>query len=169
MIVLLGLLFGAAWYGWKSVIDVPPAPQPTQVCSTPKADKKQRIDAKHVIVNVYNDSQVTGLAQQTADTLSLRGFTIGKVANNPYDHKVKTVEIRGRHKQAPEVLLLREQLKGQVTIQDDSRSDTSVDLIIGGKWSGLAGNAPTAMEVDTEVPVCVTKMPTPVAAGLPPS
>lgn len=164
LLVLLGLLSSAAWYGWDSVLNVAPAPSPTQVCSTPKPEEKQRISAQTVTLNVYNAGKISGLADRTADLLRQRGFTIAKVGNSPYDAKIKTVEVRGRHKDAPEVLLVGEQLSGE-TRRGDERTDTSVDVILGSEYAGLVSKAPKAMEVDTRVPVCVTMTPTPMALG----
>jgi hypothetical protein len=162
LLVLLGLLSTAAWYGWDSVLNVEPAPGPTQVCMTPKPKEKQRISAHSVTVNVYNAGKVSGLANRTADLLRQRGFTVDEVGNDPYDSKIKTVEVRGRHKDAPEVLLVGEQLAGE-TRRGDARTDTSVDVILGNQHDGLVPKAPSAMEVDTDIPVCVTTTPTPMA------
>jgi hypothetical protein len=162
LLVLLGLLSTAAWYGWDSVLNVPPDPVPTQVYTTPKPKEKQHISVHTVALNVYNAGKISGLADRTADLLRQRGFTVAKVGNSPYDSKVKTVEIRGRHKDAPEVLLVGEHFSGE-TRRGDERTDTSVDIILGTQYPGLVSKAPKAMEVDTQVPVCVTMTPTPVA------
>jgi hypothetical protein len=162
LLVLVGLLSSAAWYGWDSVLNVEPAPGPTEVCTTPKPKEKQRISAQTVTVNVYNAGKISGLANRTADLLRQRGFTVDQVGNDPYDSTIKAVEVRGRHKDAPEVLLVGEQLAGE-TRRGDERTDTSVDVILGNEYDGLVAKAPSAMEVDTDVPVCVTMTPTPVA------
>jgi LytR cell envelope-related transcriptional attenuator len=162
LLVLVVLLSGAAWYGYDSVLDVAPAPGPTEVCSTPKPHQKQRISAQSVTINVYNAGRISGLADRTADLLRQRGFTVADVGNDPYDSKIKKVEVRGRNKDAPEVLLVGEHLAGE-TRRGDHRTDTSVDVILGNEYTGLISKAPSAMDVDTDVPVCVTTTPTPVA------
>ncbi|WP_020574888.1 LytR C-terminal domain-containing protein [Actinopolymorpha alba] len=161
LLVLVGIVSGAAWYGWDSVLNVAPAPGPTQVCSTPGPNAKQRITAQTVAINVYNAGRVAGLADRTAAELRQRGFTVRKVGNAPKGAKVAVVEIRGRAKNAPEVILLARQFSGE-KIEADGRSDVSVDLIIGADFHGLVDKAPSAMDVDTPVPICVTATPTPV-------
>lgn len=163
LLVLVVLLSGAAWYGYEEVLNIPPPPVPTQVCATPSPKEKQRISASSVTVNVYNASKVSGLADRTADELRERGFTVGKVGNSPYDTKVPKVEVRGRAKNAPEVLLVSEQLAGESRRGDSRTEDTSVDLILGPAYTGLVAKAPSAMDVDTPVGVCVTTTPTPMA------
>lgn len=162
LLVLVCLVSVAAWYGYDEVLNVAPAPAPTEVCSTPKPKSKQRITSQTVTVNVYNASKVAGLADRTADELRERGFTVEKVGNDPYNSKVPKAEVRGRAKDAPEVLLVSEQLAGESRRGDD-RDDATVDLIIGANYTGLVAKAPTAMDVDTPVAVCVTVTPTPVA------
>ncbi|HZC25638.1 MAG TPA: LytR C-terminal domain-containing protein [Actinopolymorphaceae bacterium] len=162
LLFLVALVTGAAWYGYDSVLNVPAAPKPRQVCATPKNAAKQHISSQGVTVNIYNASHVSGLAERTAALLRQRGFTVAGVGNDPYHSKVAKVEVRGRDTKAPEVLLVAEQLDGE-TRRADHRTNTSVDIILGTKYTGLVSKAPTAMDVNTPVGVCVTVTPTPVA------
>lgn len=162
LLCLVALVTGAAWYGYDSVLNVPPAPKPRQVCATPEPKAKQHISSQTVTVNIYNASHVSGLAERTAALLRERGFTVAKVGNDPYHAKVSKVEVRGRATNAPELLLVAEQLNGE-TRRADHRANTSVDVILGTKYPGLVAKAPTAMDVNTPVGVCVTVTPTPVA------
>jgi LytR cell envelope-related transcriptional attenuator len=162
LLVLVFLLSGAAWYGYDSVLNVPPPPVPTEVCATPSPKAKQHISSNSVTVNVYNASSVAGLADRTASLLRQQGFTVDKVGNDPYDSKVKRVEVRGRAKNAPELLLVAKQLRGE-TLRADDRTDATVDVIVGEKYLGLVEKAPKAIDVRTPIGVCVTVTPTPVA------
>ena len=162
LLVLVCLLSVAAWFGYESVLNVPPPPVPTEVCSTPSAKAKQHISSASVTVNVYNASSVAGLADRTASLFRQRGFTVDEVGNDPYDSKVARVEVRGRAKNAPEMLLVAEQIGGEILRADD-RTDATVDVIVGEKYVGLVDKAPKAIDVRTPVGVCVTVTPTPVA------
>jgi hypothetical protein len=162
LLVLVGLLSGAAWYGYESVLNVPPPPVPTEVCATPSPKAKQHISSESVTVNVYNASEIPGLADRTASVLRQQGFTVDKVGNDPYGSKAKRVELRGRAKNAPELLLVAEQIGGE-TIRADDRTDATVDVIVGAKYNGLLDKAPKAIDVRTPIGVCVTVTPTPVA------
>ncbi|MFD2083331.1 LytR cell envelope-related transcriptional attenuator [Actinopolymorpha cephalotaxi] len=157
--VLLGLVAGAGWFGWHAVLKAIPGAGPDLVCSTPAAGQTQRISATKVVVNVYNASKIGGLAERTATDLRQRGFTVGTVANDPKKAKVKFAEVRGRAKDAPEVILVAAQVaKEKVSV--DNRTDASVDLVLGTDFHGFVTKAPTAMDVTTTVPVCVKPSPT---------
>ncbi|WP_077060055.1 LytR C-terminal domain-containing protein [Streptomyces sp. MP131-18] len=65
-------------------------PRPDQDCAPPANDERapEAADVPEpsaITVNVYNATGRTGLAQDTADALAERGFTIGDVANAPQD------------------------------------------------------------------------------------
>ncbi|MGW8849910.1 LytR C-terminal domain-containing protein [Streptomyces xiamenensis] len=60
--------------------DRPGAGEETEGASGPLAELPE---PKTITVNVYNATARTGLAQQTADALAERGFTIGTVDNAP--------------------------------------------------------------------------------------
>ncbi|REF36791.1 LytR C-terminal domain-containing protein [Thermasporomyces composti] len=164
LLVLMGILVGAAWYGYDTVIVGEPKPEPTVVCATPSPNQKQYISAQTFVVNVYNASKISGLAERTANALRERGFTIGKIGNDPYGVDPKYAEIRGRDRNAPEVLLVSEHFSGEVRRGDD-RTDTTVDIILGPKFYGLMSKAPAAMDVTTPIGVCVTTTPTPNVAA----
>lgn len=160
LVVLITLLIGVAWYGWEKVLNVP---QPVErlVCSTPSPGAKQRISSETVVVNVYNAGEIGGMAEDTAAELRKRGFSVGRVANDPKQSKVKKVQIRGRAADAPEVKLMAAQVAGEPEPKADSRTDASVDLVVGDKFKGLQAKAPSAMTVDTDVPACQTRTITP--------
>lgn len=164
LVVLVGLVAGAGWFGWHAVLKAIPGAGPDLVCSTPSPGQKQRIAATKVIVNVYNASEIGGLAERTATDLRQRGFTVGTVANDPKKAKVKVAEVRGRAKDAPEVILVAAQVANE-KISADDRTDASVDLVLGTDFHGFVTKAPTTMDVTTTVPVCVKPSPTPGGAA----
>ncbi|WP_431043115.1 LytR C-terminal domain-containing protein [Streptomyces sp. P1-3] len=94
-----------------------------------------------ITVNVYNATQRTGLAKETADALKKRGFKIGQVGNAPaeYDKKVKTPGLLlGAPAAADGAFdVLGTQLPGART-KHDAREGKDVDLIIGKGFSELA-------------------------------
>ena len=153
LVVLVALVSGAAWYGYQSVMRAVPGAGPTEVCNSPSPGVKQRITAARVTVNVLNAGRVSGLADRTAEQLRQRGFTVDTVGNDR-ESKVARVEVRGRASNAPEVLLVAANLT-KPTVRSDNRDDVSVDIILGSEFHGLASRGPTAMDVDTPIPVCV--------------
>ncbi|GAB3399833.1 LytR C-terminal domain-containing protein [Flindersiella endophytica] len=162
LLLLLGLLSGAAYFGWNAVVEGR-QDEATQVCNTPSADGRQRIASNQVVVNVFNAGKVQGLAGQTADQLRKRGFRIGKVATEESEVRVDKVLVRGRALEAPEVQLVLAQLEGERPVADN-RTDSSVDIVVGDGFKGLYAKGPSSMTVRSRVPVCVTSTPSPTAS-----
>lgn len=160
LVLLIGLLGGAAWYGWKSVLGGDETAAVTQVCSTPSPAGKQRIAAKDVTLNIYNAGKVKGLADRTSEQLLARGFKVDDIGNDAQESKVKNVELRGRAKNAPEVLLMMAQVTGAIVVPD-GRQEATVDFVLGSEFAGLRAKAPKELEVTSPLAVCTTSPPTP--------
>lgn len=162
LLLLVGILGGAAWFGWQEVLG-DSAPDRTIDCTTPKPGTKQKIEAKNVVVNVYNAGSTTGLADDIAQQLEDRGFEVGIVANAEDEAaEVTKVRINGRANDAPEVQLLAAQVNKPERVPD-GRLETEVDLIVGDEFQGLVKDGPKVLEVETTVATCTTSTPSPAA------
>ena len=166
LVLLIGLLGGAAWYGWKTILGDEEPAVVAQVCTTPSAGK-QLILSKNVLLNVYNAGKVKGLGANTADQLQQRGFKIGDIDNDPLNSKVPKVEIRGRAVDAPEVLLVLAQVNAadKPVVKADGRQEATVDFVIGNEFELLKAKAPKQLSVKSTLPVCTTTSPSPAAAA----
>lgn len=105
-----------------------------------------------VTINVYNATAKSGLAKETADELAARGFRIGTFGNAPpeYDRKVKqSALLLGGTSAAAGLQVVGAQLTGTVTKIDPSRSDTTVDLVIGNSFKKLSGEKAVATTLKT--------------------
>ncbi|MFS4096489.1 LytR C-terminal domain-containing protein [Streptomyces sp. AF1A] len=95
-----------------------------------------------ITVNVYNATQRTGLAKETADQLKKRGFRIGDVGNAPkeYDKKIKGTGVLLGPASALNTSLpvLAAQLAGAEQRTVAGRKGTALDLMIGDAFKGLA-------------------------------
>jgi hypothetical protein len=96
------------------------------------------------LVNVYNSTQQTGLAQSVAEELRERGFQIGEIGNDPERRKVRgTGELRifGTNKNPdPEAEKQKEALQAWnagMSVSREKRQSGSVDYVIGERWQGL--------------------------------
>ena len=91
LVVLLGVLLGAAYYGWNTIVSpgddkksAAPDEPSNQPCNKKTTIKKgSRIDAGDVRINVYNGGTRTGLAGDTMDGLVAKGFKRGVADNLP--------------------------------------------------------------------------------------
>lgn len=162
LLFLVGILTGAAWFGWREVLG-DATPDRTIECTTPKPGTKQRIAAQDVTVNVYNAGSTTGLANDIAQQLRERGFQIGLVANAQDEAAdVTRLRIMGRANDAPEVQLLAAHVRKPERVPD-SRQEPEVDLILGDEFDGLVKDGPKVLEVETTVATCTTTTPSPRA------
>ncbi|MFE1321089.1 LytR C-terminal domain-containing protein [Kitasatospora phosalacinea] len=93
-----------------------------------------------VKVNVYNATDKSGLAARTADELRKRGFVVDKVGNAPaaLDKKVPgTAQILSGPGGLGAATLLLSQVAA-ATATEDTRTDATVDFVIGDTFSALA-------------------------------
>lgn len=160
LVVLLGLLGGAAWYGAKTVLGQDDKKiATTPVCHTEKAtgNKRPKITSKQVNVNVYNAGKTRGLATRTASELRERGFNVVKVENAADTVKVAKWEVHAKSK-SPQAQLVAAQAKGAV-IKIVGTHDASIDLFVGDEFVALTAKAPTSIAVTGSVTICTTPSP----------
>jgi hypothetical protein len=112
-----------------------------------------------ITVNVYNATQRQGLAKAVSEELKKRGFTIGKVTNDPLKQQIPGPgQLRtGVPGKGPGAVLAA-QFPGAQTVED-TRTDATVDLVLGETFQSLA--APEAAAAALAPP------PPPQAAAAP--
>ena len=143
-LITLGLvalmLFFAFWYAYsyyEASAHRRAVPQPT---CTPTAGP---LLPAQVTLNVYNATDRAGLAAKTAAEIRKRGFRVATVTNDPLQRKVVVVaEVRFGPSGARASKLVLGLVKGSKAVKD-SRTDSSVDLVLGEKYTKLA-EAPKA-------------------------
>jgi hypothetical protein len=89
-------------------------------------------------VNVYNATQRNGLAAATAAQVRKRGFKVSTVSNDPLQKTVTgPAEVRYGKSGAGRGALVLALVKGAKAVVD-ARTDGSVDLVLGNRFSALA-------------------------------
>lgn len=150
------MLFFAFWYAYsyyrhsdtRHTAAVP-------VCPT----KPPALQPADVTLNVYNSTDRTGLAANTASQLRKRGFKVATVANDPLQRKIPgTAEVRYGASSIGEGKLVLGLVKGAKAVRD-GRPDASVDLVLGEKFKALA--APPKATTPTTTPTTTTTSPSP--------
>ena len=129
------MLFFAFWYAYSYYQDSnkPKASTPAPSCT---ATSTARTPAQ-VTVNVYNATERTGLAAKTAADVRKRGFKISTVSNDPLQKKVSgAAEVRYGPTGRESAKLVLTLVKGSKAVKD-SRTDSSVDLVLGAKFTAL--------------------------------
>jgi hypothetical protein len=163
LVVLLGVLLGAAYYGWASVVsggsaDKKATPTPP-TCATTQVGKGQRLTAKNVLVNVYNAGSVEGLASRTLTTLKARGFRGGVASNAPTGISTRSVMILARDRTAPQIRLVVQQFRGLVAFGRPHDVAAGVNVVVGDNFAGFRKRILRAIVVHKPVQACSTAKP----------
>lgn len=153
LLVLIGLLFlGAAW-GWKALFaEVPGGSllggEPVPTCSPERVKAGQKIRARDVRVSVFNAGSQSGLASETLDVLRKRGFRPGDAGNAPSDIKVRRVQVWSTIEDDPAARLVARQFGKKVKVRyADEDLGLGVDVVVGNKFKGRLVKAPRKLEV----------------------
>lgn len=164
MVVLIGFLVFAATWGWRALFaeipsDETVAEEPTATCTPQEIKAGQKIRARQVRVSVFNGGTRSGLAGDTLDALTNRGFKAGDVGNAPSDLNVGKVKVLAATKDDIEARLVARQFgkKTKVTVSERDLGP-GVDVLVGDKFKRLA-KAQRSLTVKSAQEVCV-----PVAA-----
>jgi hypothetical protein len=162
MVILLGILAGGGWWGWKSLINSSAEPTCTEQKLT-----NNRLVPKQVVLNVYNGGARAGSASRVADALKKRGFNVSKISNEPKGDKVDVVSLRGAAANAPEMLLIAGQLNQRAQLVADGRTDHTVDLVIGAGFGSVRLKGIPSVQVPAGATVClpVIHTPQPIPSG----
>ena len=161
--VVLLMLFFAFWYAYSYYqASLKPAAAPAPTCTTAPGVPKPG----SITVNVYNATDRNGLAARTATQVRQRGFKVATIANDPLQKTVAgTAEVRYGKSAAASGKVVLALVKGARPVQD-GRTDSSVDLVLGDRFSQLA---PAAKPKAATTKGTTTPRPTarPSTPGLP--
>jgi len=156
LLVLLGVVVTAGWYGWEQLnnpVDNPFAEQPR--CTDEQFGEGDRLQAEQVRVNVYNAGNLEGLAGATMDQLRRRGFRPGSAENAPADVSVDTVAIYDRLPESAAVRLVSKQFMGKVEVFRRPDIADGVDIVVGSGHRGIDPAASTNVQVSASEDICV--------------
>ncbi len=117
-------------YGFDKLVSEPDPPLPAP---------------SEITLNVYNTTWKPGLAAEVSSELEDREFTVKKTGNDPQmsflEHEVAVLRFGPDGER--EAKRLAQQIEG-AQMQKDDRSGSTVDLVLGNKW--------TALKAQSEVP-----------------
>jgi hypothetical protein len=152
LLVLVGVVIGAAWYGWRNVLeDEEPAVAATDAPCAPNSPGAAPAPAS-IRVNVYNATTRNGLAASVARQLRQLGYNVIDVDNDPLAKSIEAAgEVRAHIDQQAAAGALAALLPGAAFVPDDRDNDT-VDLVLGDGFKNLAKDAAPAD--DSDLPAC---------------
>jgi hypothetical protein len=131
-------VYAAAYFqGWVGL--GPTNAAASTACQTDTPTQALTLDT--VTVNVYNATNRDGLARSVAKSLRTQGFKIGEVANDPLGKELLGVgEVRHGKLGAEVATLAAMRLPGAKVVLD-KRTDDSVDLVLGNRFSALRASS----------------------------
>jgi hypothetical protein len=140
-------LLAVAGYGITSLISSPRTTTaaaaalpncPEHTTRAPNGQLSALPSSARITVNVYNATNRNGLAASTAALLKQRGFVIGKVTNDPLKSNLaQSAQVRGSAAEAAEMRVVAAEVPG-TGLRPDTRTDHTVDLVLGGAFTALA-------------------------------
>ena len=154
LLILLGVLIYAAYWGYANVIrPIPPAaPSPC----VPQPVAKGQLKTSQVYIRVSNGGDRKGLAADVGRSLRAKGFHVTGTDNTL--EKVNETVIVGAGAKDPEVLFVKTFFKGAVVVRADKRADHSVDVLVGNRYGGFNNKAKTSYTVAAST-VCLPSVP----------
>jgi hypothetical protein len=140
MLALTAFVTFAGWIAWNTITE-PGTASTDDVVAAPTCIPALPADAPapaDIRLNVYNATDRNGLASSAAREMRQRGFAILDVANDPVGKTVTvSAEVRaGADSQAAAGVVVA-QVPGAVFVAD-SRTDGTVDLVVGEAFEALA-------------------------------
>jgi len=128
LLALLSFVVVSGMWGLDA-LRAPIPPRPPDPCVVQQIGPE--LTPEYVYVQVYNGSEVNGLAKRLASILRADGFNVLKTANTETpDHE--TSEVVGYAEDSPEVVLVRQAFQ-DIPFRADGRPDRTVDVIIGAQ------------------------------------
>lgn len=141
------LVIGVGAYGLVNLVTAPEQSAAAAACKQGSAqalaarDQAKTGNGAQFTLNVYNATERQGLAARTAAVLKARGFVIGQVTNDPLRSKLSvSAQVRGGKASATQLREVAAEVPG-AQIQTDSRTDPSIDLVLGTAFNTLASPA----------------------------
>lgn len=163
MLVLLAILLGAAYFGWRTVVspggdgkDDTANPSEKSGCTDRTSfEKGQRFRAGDIRINVYNAGSRSGLAGDTLERLSSRGFKAGVSDNAPDGITASNVTVMSPTPRAPQVRLVVRQFRGKVEVTTGPSLAPGIDVAVGDNFVGVDASAPKELRLRKRVITCV--------------
>lgn len=150
MLVLGGLLLGAALWGWSAATEPLPAQVDPPICVDTPVSTGDEIDPEEVTVTVYNASDRAGLADRTMQALMAAGFAEGQMGN--VKARVQTAVIWADSPTNPAVQLVADYLGPGVKIEQRDSPGVGVNVVVGEKFGRVVKGVPSVIsEEDTEI------------------
>lgn len=134
----------------------------TETCKSSVVPAGSELDSNVVVVNVFNASARSGLANRVLINLQANGFLGGQIGNSVSATKPKRVAILTDDPDDPRVKLVAAQFKDDIDYAPaDIQVEDGVVVVIGDDYDGLKAEPTTTITTDRDIPVCTPIIPLP--------
>jgi len=156
--VAAGIGYGAwRWLDGRNSPDEPAA-EPSPSCSTPSAKPPKDIPPpRQVSIDVFNSTDESGLAINTADDLSTRGFDVQDIGNAPRLMEAGAALVRYHQRDLGAAIRVAAYIPGAELVETKSKRDGPVSLWLGPDFERVLSSGAAKIEavpLPTSPPVC---------------
>lgn len=136
VVLLVGAFaYAGAWF--EGLVGNHPA-KPAAAPACPATTTSSTLTPADVTVNIYNTTGRKGLARDTATRLRDLGYLVATVSNDPLHQAVAGTALVRYGPSGAEAARVAAGLVRGAALQRDGRPDSSVDLVLGAKFTGLS-------------------------------
>ncbi len=140
LLTLLAVLVVFGLIGWNQLSA--PGPWDSDAAASedciPGLAKGDLVRTTDVTISVYNAGSRSGLASQTQEQLTSRGFIAGDIGNAPEDlEKVKKATVLAPSKDDPAASLVARQFGAKLKPTKHEDIGAGVEVVVGDKFTGL--------------------------------
>jgi hypothetical protein len=168
VLLAVGLLAGAMWAGMLPAPISRPfssaAPTTTAIVAPCPPEGATPVAFSEILVNVYNGTDRGGLAGETGQALGRLGVVVNQQANWPQGAYPDTVQIVVGPLGVTAGYSLARIFPGSVVSLDSSRTDETVDVVLGAKYEAMLSPDQIAA-LDPSTPLAAPAGCTPVEAA----
>lgn len=134
--------------------------QPDTSCRPSVVAAGTALDSNVVLVNVFNASARSGLANRALIDLQANGFRGGQKGNSTSATKPNRVAILTNDPNDPQVKLLAAQFRDKVQYgKPDLTVEDGLIVVVGQKYSGLKKSPKTSLRATRDVNICIPAKP----------
>jgi hypothetical protein len=150
LVFIVSLFFG--WHLLTAKPESDAADYP--ICQSRTIKAGEDLPSSLVAVDVFNGGKREGLAGTVSSALQKRGFRQGAIANSQSAITPSNVTILTNDDTDPRVRLVAQQFKAVDVRTPDYPTGSSVAVLVGDDYDGLAPAAATSIKVTSDVTVC---------------
>ncbi len=152
--VLVVLVAVGGMWAWGAFTEPFPERSGPKPCTEAQLSAGEALTPEKVIVSVYNASDRSGLAGDTAEKLKAQGFPVDEAADAPDGTDVRVVEIWTDDPQSPIGQLVRSYFGKRARLVKHDLVGLGVNVVVGPRFRTVVPGK-KSIELTDDLTVCV--------------